>query len=78
MVVIEHDMPLITGISDELVALEVGSVIARGAPDDVVRDPRVVEGYLGQTEEVIKRSGSVGSSSGGRRRTRQLTAGGRR
>ncbi|HUQ38535.1 MAG TPA: MFS transporter [Acidimicrobiales bacterium] len=47
LVVIEHDMPLITSISDELVALEVGEVIARGTPDEVVRHPRVVESYLG-------------------------------
>ena len=57
LVVIEHDMPLITGVSDKLVALELGEVIAIGDPDDVVRDERVVEGYLGQTDAVINRSG---------------------
>ncbi len=57
IVVIEHDMPLITGISDELIALELGAVIARGEPQAVVTDPRVVEGYLGTTDEVINRSG---------------------
>ncbi|HEX2850926.1 MAG TPA: ATP-binding cassette domain-containing protein [Acidimicrobiales bacterium] len=64
LVVIEHDMPLITGISDELLALELGAVVARGRPDDVINDPRVVEGYLGGSEDVILRSGS-------RRRTRR-------
>jgi ABC-type branched-subunit amino acid transport system ATPase component/ABC-type branched-subunit amino acid transport system permease subunit len=59
MVVIEHDMPLITAISDELLALELGAVVACGPPDEVLRDPRVVEGYLGTTEETIMRSGSV-------------------
>jgi branched-chain amino acid transport system ATP-binding protein len=57
MLVIEHDMPLITGISDELIALELGAVVAQGSPDAVVNDPQVVEGYLGTTEEVIQRSG---------------------
>src|SRR5262249_20433033 len=47
MVVIEHDIPLITTISDQLVALELGAVVATGDPEDVIRDPRVVEGYLG-------------------------------
>ena len=58
LVVIEHDMPLICGVSDELVALELGAVIARGQPLDVINDPRVVEGYLGGTDEVINRSGA--------------------
>ena len=39
MIVIEHDMPLITTISDELVALELGAVVARGEPQAVVNDP---------------------------------------
>jgi len=62
LVVIEHDMPLICGVSDELVALELGAVIARGQPNEVINDPRVVEGYLGGSEEVIFRSGSKGTA----------------
>jgi branched-chain amino acid transport system ATP-binding protein len=62
LVVIEHDMPLICGVSDELIALELGAVIARGQPNEVINDPRVIEGYLGGTQEVIERSGSKGSS----------------
>jgi len=59
LVVIEHDMPLICGVSDELVALELGTVIARGTPDAVIKDARVIEGYLGGSEEVIFRSGAT-------------------
>jgi ABC-type branched-subunit amino acid transport system ATPase component len=59
LVVIEHDMPLITAISDELLALDLGSVIIRGAPDVVINDPRVIEGYLGGRDELIQRSGKV-------------------
>ena len=79
LVVIEHDMPLITSISDELLALELGAVVARGAPDDVINDPRVIEGYLGGSEDVIMRSGAGGTRSfdGGsprRRRRRERAA----
>jgi len=59
LIVIEHDMPLIRSISDRLVALELGEVVAEGDPDAVIHDPRVVEGYLGGTLEVIERSGMV-------------------
>ncbi len=59
IIVIEHDMPLITSISDEMVALELGAVIAQGKPDEVVNHPRVVESYLGGSDVVINRSGTV-------------------
>jgi branched-chain amino acid transport system ATP-binding protein len=75
MVVIEHDMPLITSISDELVALELGAVVARGEPDAVINDPRVVTGYLGTSEAAIRRSGTRGDGKPKRpRRRRQLVA----
>lgn len=57
MLVIEHDMPLISAISDELVALDQGAVVTRGLPDDVLNDERVIESYLGTSEEIVKRSG---------------------
>jgi ABC-type branched-subunit amino acid transport system ATPase component/MFS family permease len=59
MVVIEHDMPLIQGISDRMVALELGRVLTEGTPQEVVNDPRVVSSYLGGSEVVINRSGTV-------------------
>ncbi len=58
IVVIEHDMALLTGIADRLVALESGSVIARGAPHEVLADPAVVQSYLGGSQVAIARSGS--------------------
>ena len=57
ILIIEHDMPLITSVADRLYALEAGTVIAEGRPDDVVRDPRVVASYLGLQEAAIRRSG---------------------
>jgi branched-chain amino acid transport system ATP-binding protein len=58
MLVIEHDMPLITGISDEIVALELGAVVTRGLPAEVLADERVVSAYLGGDIDVIQRSGA--------------------
>ena len=66
MLVIEHDMPLITSISDELIALELGSVLVRGTPNEVVNHPAVVEGYLGGSEAVIHRSGTTRRRGRGR------------
>jgi ABC-type branched-subunit amino acid transport system ATPase component len=47
MLLVDHDMGLVLGICDEVVVLEFGKVIARGTPDVVRRDPRVVAAYLG-------------------------------
>ena len=58
MLVIEHDMPLISNISDELIALDQGRVVLRGTPEEVLNDERVIESYLGTSEDVVKRSGA--------------------
>jgi ABC-type branched-subunit amino acid transport system ATPase component len=67
MLVIEHDMPLITSISDRMIALELGAVVTEGTPDEVIRDPRVVQSYLGGDLNVIQRSGAVDAADDGRR-----------
>jgi ABC-type branched-subunit amino acid transport system ATPase component/predicted MFS family arabinose efflux permease len=59
MIVIEHDMPLITAISDELLALDLGRVVTSGPPAAVLADARVIASYLGTNEAVIARSGST-------------------
>jgi branched-chain amino acid transport system ATP-binding protein len=62
MLVIEHDLPLITGISDRLIAMELGQVVTTGTPAEVTTDPRVLASYLAASADVIERSGSrVGS-----------------
>jgi branched-chain amino acid transport system ATP-binding protein len=58
LLVIEHDVPLLLGIADRVIALDLGEVVADGAPNDVVNDPAVVRSYLGTTEAAIARSGS--------------------
>jgi ABC-type branched-subunit amino acid transport system ATPase component/predicted MFS family arabinose efflux permease len=59
ILIIEHDMPLITAVSDELVALNLGRIVTRGRPDEVLEHPDVVASYLGTTEETIRRSGAI-------------------
>jgi len=48
LLVIEHNMRVITAVAQRIVALHLGEVIADGPPEAVARDRRVVEAYLGQ------------------------------
>jgi len=62
MLMIEHDMGLVTSVSDRLIAMHLGEVLVQGTPTQVVGDQRVIESYLGTSEEVINRSTAMKGS----------------
>src|SRR5262249_44673275 len=49
MICIEHDMQMVAVLADRIHVLDYGRTLAEGAPDEVLRDPRVVAAYLGPT-----------------------------
>ena len=61
ILVVEHDVPLVSSLAQRLVAMREGRVIADGEPAQVVAQPEVIEAYLGTTEEILARSGRAPS-----------------
>jgi ABC-type branched-subunit amino acid transport system ATPase component len=57
LLVIDHDMPMITELVDRLYVMALGSVIAEGPPSLLRTDERVIASYLGTDERAISRSG---------------------
>ncbi|HIZ50495.1 MAG TPA: high-affinity branched-chain amino acid ABC transporter ATP-binding protein LivG [Candidatus Pseudomonas excrementavium] len=49
ILLIEHDMKLVMGISDQVVVINQGCPLATGTPEQVCRDPEVIKAYLGET-----------------------------
>jgi len=65
VLLIEHDMPLIMGISHKVFCLESGFVIAEGDPERIRQDARVIASYLGTDDRAIARSGAMGRPATG-------------
>ena len=72
-ILIEHDMPLIMGISDRIYALANGSILAEGTPDEIQSNPLVIESYLGGAIDIGGAAPAVASRA--TRATRASTNG---
>jgi len=59
LLIVEHDISLISSVSDRLVALDQGAVVTSGPPGDVLDHPDVVASYLGGSTEALHRSDPI-------------------
>ncbi len=59
LIIIEHDIPLIRDVSDRVLAMDAGSVLAIGDADEVLESSAVADAFLGGSLEAINRSGAI-------------------
>ena len=74
MVLIDHDVPMVTSVADRVCVLSAGEVIAEGPPSIVRTDPAIVAAFLGTDERTIFRSGSRDTAAGDGAEDGQLVA----
>jgi len=73
ILLVEHDVPLVFELCSHVVVMETGQVVSSGSPDEVRRDPRALQAYLGASEEALAVSGPLGGSEGAAKLAAGLT-----
>ena len=64
VLMVEHDMSLVSKVSDRVLAMNQGEVVAMGTPREVQSHPGVIEAYLGTIDDVSNLRRPAGSSMG--------------
>lgn len=59
MLVIEHDLPMLSSLCDRMIAMVAGNIVAIGTPSEVTTHPTVVAAYLGEPSVAVDRSGAL-------------------